>query len=111
MLSPYRVLDLTDSRAALGPQMLADLGAEVVLIEPPGGSLERNAGTAFAAYNRNKRSATLDLDEPAGRERFVDLVRSADFLFENAPPGAMVARGLGFAALRELNPRLIYVAI
>ncbi len=111
MLSPYRVLDLTDGRAALGPQMLADLGAEVVLVEPPGGSPERTAGTAFAAYNRNKRSVTLGLDDPAGRERFFELVRSADFLFENAAPGAMDARGLGFATLRDINPRLIYVAI
>ncbi|HZQ37315.1 MAG TPA: CoA transferase, partial [Dehalococcoidia bacterium] len=111
MLSPYRVLDLTDSRAALGPQILADLGAEVILIEPPGGSAERNAGTAFAAYNRNKRSVTLDFDATAGRDRFFDLVRGADFLFENAAPGAMAARGMDFAALRSLNPRLIYVAI
>lgn len=111
MLSPYRVLDLTDSRAALGPQILADLGAEVILIEPPGGSRERETGTAFAAYTRNKRSVTLDLDTAAGRDHFFDLVRGADFLIENAAPGAMAARELGFATLRELNPRLIYVAI
>ncbi|HEY7295069.1 MAG TPA: CoA transferase [Dehalococcoidia bacterium] len=112
MLSPYRVLDLTDARAALGPQMLADLGAEVIKIEPPGGSPERDAdGLRFAAYNRNKRSVTLDLDDPAGRTAFLGLVAQADFLFENAEPGAMAASGLGFEELRGVNPRLIYVAI
>jgi len=112
MLSPYRVLDLTDDRAALGPQILADLGAEVITIEPPGGSpARRGRGLRFAAFNRNKRSVTLDLDAAAGRAAFLDLVASADFLFENAEPGAMAAHGRGFDALREVNPRLIYVAI
>ncbi|HLZ72769.1 MAG TPA: CoA transferase [Dehalococcoidia bacterium] len=117
MLSPYRVLDLTDNRAALGAQILADLGAEVITIEPPGGSPERgdppgaNAGLQFAAYNRNKRSVTLDLDAADGRATFLDLVATADFLFENDEPGAMAARDLGFEALRQHNPRLIYVAI
>jgi crotonobetainyl-CoA:carnitine CoA-transferase CaiB-like acyl-CoA transferase len=124
MLSPYRVLDLTDERAALGPMMLADLGAEVILIEPPGGSPARHApplsdgvagaatvGLPFQAYNRNKRSITLDLAAEQGRADFFALVRSAHFLFENAVPGTMAARGLGYADLRAVNPGLIYVAI
>ncbi len=123
MLGPYQVIDLTDSRAELGPMMLADLGADVVKVEPPGGCDSRRAtpldpslpdGLAslrFHAYNRNKRAVTLDLDTEEGREGFHRLVAGADFLFENAPPGAMAARGLGFDDLRAVNPRLVYVAI
>jgi crotonobetainyl-CoA:carnitine CoA-transferase CaiB-like acyl-CoA transferase len=123
MLGPYRVLDLTDERAALGPMMLADLGADVILVEPPGGSPARRsppldpdqpedmASLRFHAFNRNKRSVTLDLDCEADRAAFLDLVRSADFLFENAAPGAMSARGLGYDDLRAVNPHLVYVAI
>jgi crotonobetainyl-CoA:carnitine CoA-transferase CaiB-like acyl-CoA transferase len=122
MLSPYRVLDLTDFRAELGPLLLAGLGADVVKVEPPGGSPSRReppldpslpAGLQslrFHALNRGKRSVVLDLDSPAGRAAFERLVASADFLFENADPGAMAARGIGFERLREVNPRLVYVA-
>ncbi|MBI5948921.1 MAG: CoA transferase [Chloroflexi bacterium] len=123
MLSPYRVLDLTDTRAELGPMILADLGAEVVKVEPPGGGESRRAeplvagapeGMAslrFHAFNRGKRSVTLDLDGPEGRAAFLDLVRGADFLVENGEPGAMAARGLGFDDLAKVNPGLVYVAI
>ncbi|HZR83598.1 MAG TPA: CoA transferase [Candidatus Binatia bacterium] len=123
MLSPYRVLDLTDSRAELGPLVLAGLGAEVIKVEPPGGSASRReppladglppglASLRFHAQNRGKKSVLLDLESRAGRERFRALVGSADFLFENAAPGAMAARGLGFDALREASPQLVYVAI
>lgn len=110
MLSPYRVLDLTSGRADLGPMILADLGAEVVKVEPPGGTAAREDGLRFAAYNRNKRSVTLDLESEAGRAAFLDLVRGADFLFEDAGPGEMAARSLGWEQLREANPRLVYVA-
>jgi crotonobetainyl-CoA:carnitine CoA-transferase CaiB-like acyl-CoA transferase len=123
MLSPYRVLDLTDARAELGPLILAGLGAEVIKVEPPGGSASRQAtpldatlppglqSLRFHAFNRGKRSVVLDLEHDDGRAAFYRLVASADFLFENAAPGAMAARGLAFAALRESNPRLVYVAI
>lgn len=122
MLSPYRVLDLTDNRAALGPMLLADLGADVIKVEQPGGSAARREGPlapgldatmaslAFHAYNRNKRSVEIDFDSPAGREAFLQRVASAEFLFENEPPGAMAARGLGFDDLLRVNPRLVYVA-
>jgi len=115
MLSPYRVLDLTTGDAALGPLILADLGADVIKIEPPGGLPERTdlrhpGGARFAAYNQNKRSAALDLDSGDGRERLFRLVAEADFLFENDKPGAMAVRGLGFDALSAANGRLIYVA-
>ncbi len=123
MLSPYRVVDLTDARAELGPLILAGLGADVIKVEPPGGSASRReppldpalpAGLQslrFHALNRGKRSVVLDLEREDGRARFRRLVASADFLFEDAPPGAMAERRLGFAALREVNPRLVYVAV
>jgi crotonobetainyl-CoA:carnitine CoA-transferase CaiB-like acyl-CoA transferase len=110
MLSPYRVLDLTSGRADLGPMILADLGAEVVKVEPPGGAPSREDALRFAAYNRNKRSVTLDLETADGRAALLDLARGADFLFEDAGPGEMAARGLGWEQLREMNPRLVYVA-
>src|SRR5258708_5616885 len=106
MLHAYRVLDLTDSRAALGPLILAGLGADVIKVEPPGGHRSRRdpplapglpAGLEslrFHALDRGKRSVVLDLENTAGCARFLRLVATADFLFENAAPGAMTARGL-----------------
>ncbi|MEP6871117.1 MAG: CoA transferase [Anaerolineaceae bacterium] len=121
MLSPYRVLDLTTGHAALGPMMLADMGADVVRIEPPGGSADRHTAPLdpegadgkesllFHAYNRNKRGVTLDLKAEADRGAFLELAHSAHFLFENAAPGAMAAQGLGFDDLLPINPQLVYV--
>ena len=123
MLSRYRVLDLTDSRAALGPLILAGLGADVIKVESPEGCASRREppldlalprgleSLRFHALNRGKRSIALDIDAESGRRGFRELVASADFLFENAAPGAMAARALGFDALRSVNPRLVYVAI
>lgn len=123
MLSPYRVLDLTDERAELGPFILAGFGAEVIKIEPPGGSSSRLAppldpslppglqSLRFHAFNRGKRSVVADLERDAGRDTFLRLVAGADFLFENAGAGAMARRGLGFDVLRRINPRLVYVAL
>lgn len=123
MLSPYRVLDLTDSRAELATMLLADLGADVIKVEPPRGSASRYApplvpgqpegmgSLRFLAFNRNKRSVIMDLESEEGRAAFRELVASADFLFENAGPGVMAARGLGFDDLQAVNPRLVYVAI
>jgi crotonobetainyl-CoA:carnitine CoA-transferase CaiB-like acyl-CoA transferase len=117
MLSPYRVLDLTTGPACLGPMMLADMGADVVRVEPPAGGADRQlpprAGVEsllFHVYNRNKRSAGLDLDTPTGRDLFFELARSAHFVFENDAPGAMDSRGLGYQALRAVNPSIVYVA-
>jgi crotonobetainyl-CoA:carnitine CoA-transferase CaiB-like acyl-CoA transferase len=123
MLSPYRVLDLTDERGLLCGQILADLGADVIAVEPPGGSSARRIGP-FAgdepgperslhwwAYARNKRGITLDLDADDGREKLRQLVAGADFLIESAAPGEMAARGLGYGDLAAINPALIYVSI
>ena len=123
MLAPYRVLDLTDSRAELATFVLAGLGADVIKVEPPGGSDSRReepfdpaqppalASLRFRAYNRGKRSVVLDLASERGRADFLALVASADIVVENAAPGAQDARGLGFAALCGVHPALVYVAI
>ena len=123
MLSPYRVLDLTDGRAELATFVLAGLGADVIKVEPPGGSPSRRdapsaegeaaelASLRFQAFNRGKRSVVLDLDDAAGRADLLALVASADFVFENAGPGVMDGRGLGFDALRAVRADLVYVAI
>ncbi len=124
MLSDFRVLDLSDHRGQLAVQALADLGAEVILVEPPGGSRSRRVGPFVAghegdpenslwfwSYNRGKRSVIIDLDDAAGRDRLLDLVRSADLLIESDPPGAMAARGLGPDDLAAVNPALVYTSI
>lgn len=123
MLAPYRVLDLSEGAAELAAFVFAGLGADVVKIEPPGGTDSRREGRcepgepddlaslAFHARNRGKRSVVLDLDDARGRADFLALVATADFVFENAGPGAMAARGLGFDVLREVRPDLVYVAI
>ena len=123
MLSPYRVIDLTDGRAELATFILAGLGADVVKVEPPGGSSSRSEGPMavgeptgldslrFHAFNRGKRSVVLDLDHDAGRRDLLRLVATADFVFENAGPGSMDERGIGFDAMCAIRPDLVYVAI
>ena len=123
MLSPYRVLDLTDGPAEIASFMFAGLGAEVIKVEPPGGSQSRFAepladgepdglaSLAFHAWNRGKKSIELDLDSDGDRASFLDLVTTADFVFEDAGAGVMDARGLGFEVLRGRRPDLVYTAI
>ena len=118
------VLDLT--RWMSGPyacMLLADAGADVVKVEPPEGETTRRLrptltdddGTEVSGYflrlNRRKRSVAVDLRSPAGRERFLELVSTADVLVENFRPGVMAARGLAYERLREVNPRLVYCSI
>ena len=123
MLSPYKVLDLSDERGHLCGQILGDLGADVVLVEPPSGSRSRHSGPfykdqphperslTFWAFNRNKRSITLHLDREEDRNKLLKLAANADFLIESATPGTLGQRGLGYADLSVLNPGLIYVSI
>jgi len=123
MLGPYTILDLTDDRGELAAMVLGDLGADVIKVEPPQGSSSRRMGPFlegapeperslhFFAFNRNKRGITLDLTTEAGRSVLLRLVEKADFLIESARPGGMDELGLGFDALRQVNPRLVYVAI
>jgi len=123
MLSAYRVLDLSDERGQLCGQILADLGAEVILVEPPGGSSSRRVGpfrddvedpehSLFHwAYNRGKRSVVLDLDAAEGRDRLLELVAGADILVDSAEPGELASRGLGPQDLAAVNPALVHVSI
>ncbi len=123
MLEGLRVLDLANERGLLCGQILADLGADVILIEPPGGSPARGLGPFhkderdperslfFWAYARGKRGAVLDLEREADRARLLELARSADFLIESEPPGRMRALGLDYETLARANPALVYVSI
>ena len=123
LLAPYRVLDLTDGRGLLCGKMLADLGADVVQVEPPGGSAARRIGPFYKdepgaerslfwwAYCANKRGITLDFGTADGAAIFRRLVGQADFVIESADPGHMASLGLGYPELRELNPRLVMVSI
>ncbi len=123
MLIQVRVLDLTDERGYLGGWMLAELGADVVAIEPPGGSPARRFGP-FAggaedpnnslpwwAYARNKRSVVVDISSEAGRDTLRRLVLQADVFIEFESPGLLPDLGLGYDDLSALNPRLIYASI
>lgn len=125
MLTHLRVLDLTDQRGVLAGQMLADLGADVIQLEPPGGSRGRRVAPFFGgdhlpeaersifwtAYTRNKRSATCDIGRAEGRELLRRLLADADILIESSEPGAMAELGLGYEQLRADFPRLIYASI
>ena len=123
MLRGYRVLDFTDERGLLAGQILADLGADVIHIEPLGGSRARRRGPfvddreapdgslLWWAYARNQRSIVLDLEEDRDRATLGRLVASADFLIESESPGVMETRGLGYPDLRDDHPALIYVSI
>ncbi len=121
MLSPYRVLDLTQSRGMLCAQILGDLGADVVQIEPPGGAAGRQLAPFLEgredpehslfwwSYARGKRSIELDID--ADPETFLRLVEHADFLIESEPAGTLEARGFSYEALASRNPGLIQVSM
>ena len=118
-LDGVRVLELTNFMA--GPfcaMMLADLGADVVKIEPPGGDSTRqmvgavgSESPAFNAVNRGKRSVLLNLKQPEGRLAFERLARDADILIENYRPGVMASLGFGYDTLAAVNPGLIYASI
>ncbi len=123
MLSPYRVLDLTSEYGLLCGQILADLGADVIQVEPPGASSARRVGPwvggepgperslFWAAYARNKRSIVLDLEDPDDRAVLLRLVSGADFLIESERPGRMAELGLSYDELSRIQPGLVYVSI
>ncbi|HCZ14055.1 MAG TPA: carnitine dehydratase [Candidatus Accumulibacter sp.] len=118
-LAGLRVLDLT--RLLPGPlatMHLADLGADVIKIEEPGGGdYARTAGAVhggvsyFEMVNRNKRSLTLDLKQPAGVEAFMRLAASAEVVVEGFRPGVVDKLGVGYRAVSSINPRVVYCAI
>jgi len=121
-LSGYRVLDLTIEPGFLAGRLLADLGADVIKIEPPAGDPARRRGPflgeapdpersiLWLSLNVGKRGITLDLDRPTGREVFLRLCRSADVVIESERPGSpisLAARELGYDVLRAASPRLV----
>ena len=96
--------------------VLADLGAEVIKVEPAGKGdptryLTSSGAGFFAAFNRNKKSVTLDLASPEGVAAAKKLIATADVFLENFRPGALEAKGLGYDALSAVNPRLIYCSL
>lgn len=118
-LDGIRVLDVGQVMA--GPfcaMQLADLGADVIKVEPPDGDSSRHMGTragtdstGFAAVNRGKRGIVLDLKTAAGRDALMRLAARADILIENFRPGVMKALGLDYSSVAATNPRLIYASI
>ena len=116
-LTGLKVLDCTHVIAgAYCSMILADLGADVVKIEPPNGESTRGlgGGTAFRAYdfvNRNKRAIALDLSTARGAEVVRRLAMTADVFVENYRPGSLDRMGLGYAAMSKINPRLIYCSV
>ncbi|MBT6429234.1 MAG: CoA transferase, partial [Rhodospirillaceae bacterium] len=116
-LAGVRVVEITS--VVLGPwaaQILGDLGADVIKIEPPAGDTTRNIGPArntgmgsmFLGANRNKRSVVLDLKQPAGQAAALKLAAGADVFLHNLRPAAAQRLGLGYEAVRAANPTIIY---
>ncbi len=119
-LEGLRILDL--SAVVMGPyatQILADYGADVVKVEPPGGDVMRKAGPMRSAdmgplhlqLNRNKRSLALDLKKDGGRRALLRLCRGADVLVHSARPAAMRRLRLGYEEVRDANPRIVYASL
>lgn len=112
LLAGVRVLDL--SRLLPGPYCalyLAQLGAEVIKIEPPQGDYARRSPELFAQVNRGKRSVVLDFKQASDVETFKRMVDTADVVLESFRPGVMDKLGLGYEALKRINPRLVYAAL
>lgn len=123
MLTPFRVLDLTDEKGLLCGKILGDLGADVIKIERPGGDAARCIGPFYKdepdpqkslfwfALNTSKRGITLNLESADGRDIFKSLVKTADFVIESYAPGYLASLGLGYADLDAIKPGIIMVSI
>lgn len=123
LLAGFRALDLTDEKGWLCGRILADMGVEVIKVEPPDGDPARQLGPFldsqphperslyWMAYNAGKKGITLDLTTAADRDRFLALVKRAHFVIESAPPGHLASLGLGYAALSAANPAVILTSI
>lgn len=122
-LAGLKVLDLTGHRGQLCARLLADMGADVIKVEPPGGDHARRIGPFlddlphrdrslfFWFYNLNKRSLTLDLDDPRGRDILLRLARSADVVIESFRAGTPAKLGLDWPTLHRENPTLVLCSI
>jgi crotonobetainyl-CoA:carnitine CoA-transferase CaiB-like acyl-CoA transferase len=111
LLAGIRVLDLADAAAAYTGRVLADLGADVVLVEPPGGSPAREAIAEFGFTAAGKRSVTIDLSVDEGRALFLALAATSDVLVSTAAVGEMEAWGLGYEQLHRSHPRLVVTSV
>ncbi len=116
-LAGIRVVEF--SHMVMGPTcglVLADLGAEVIKVEPEGKGdptryLKSTGAGFFSSFSRNKKSVTLDIDSPEGLATAKKLIATADVFLENFRPGALKAKGLGYAAAAKANPRLVYCSL
>jgi crotonobetainyl-CoA:carnitine CoA-transferase CaiB-like acyl-CoA transferase len=123
LLRGFRALDLTDEKGFVCGKVLATLGVEVIKVEKPGGDPARGIppflnntpdpekSLYWFAFNTDKRSITLDLEVSQGQDLFRKLVARADFVIESFVPGYMDSLGLGYEALRQVNPRIIMTSI
>ena len=122
-LSSLRVVEIAHPRTGFAGKLLADMGADVILVEPPGGSMLRRVGPfagdlpdlnrslPFWYDNTSKRGVTANLDHPEGRTLLARLLERADVAIEAEPPGQLDTLGLGYRACAERNPRLIWCSI
>ena len=115
-LTGVRILEF--GHTVMGPScsmVLADLGADVIKVEPPEGDRTRaNVGfgsALFPVFNRNKRSISIDIKSDAGKAVILKIIAGADALIENFAYGTMERLGLGYATLAKSNPRLIYCGL
>ncbi|HVN28694.1 MAG TPA: CoA transferase, partial [Candidatus Binataceae bacterium] len=123
LLKGFRMLDLSDEKGAMCGKIFADLGAEVIKIEPPSGCSTRrippfledqvgpDRGLYFLAYQAGKKSVTANFEHTDGRALVAELAKQSDFLVESNQLGYLDSIGLGYEALAALNPRLIYTSV
>ncbi len=123
MLSGYHIIDLSDDKGLFCGKLLADLGAEVVKVERPGGDPARMIGPFYQddphpdkslfwfAFCQGKKGITLNLEEPRGQDLLKRLVAKADVLVESFPPGYLDSLGLGYDALLAVNPSLVFTSV
>lgn len=117
-LTGVRVVDFTDGAAAFAGRYLADMGADVVLVEPPDGAVSRRSqpqhqgrGLRFAAAHANKRGVVVDIDTAEGRDRLLTLTDAADIFLESQSVGRLAGVGLEQQVLRDRNPDLVVVSV
>ncbi len=122
-LPTYRILDLADEKGSYCGKLLGDLGSDVIKVEPPGGDKVRSRGPfhkndvhlekslSFLYFNTSKGSITLNLEDSTGQKVFKQLVAKADVVVESFPVGYLASLGLGYPALRKINPGLVMTSI
>lgn len=123
LLSGARALDLTDETGFVCGKVLGEMGIDVIKVERPGGDASRmippfhhdipgvERSLYWKAFNTGKRGITLDIENPQGAELFRELVSRVDFVIESFEPGYLERMGLGYEALRAINPKLVFISI